>query len=80
MSATEQGPVLPDDRTLQVNLSKNPLRRGIGSKDQRNRTGNQFKEVLREMAKSSANRIESINLLHEPFPNVQRYVRTLDKL
>ena len=57
-----------------------PLSRAVGRKEKRNRSVNQFTGVLREMADSAANRIETITLFEEPFPNVQRYEARLDKV
>ena len=56
------------------------LSRAVGRKEKWNRSVNQFTGVLRGMAESAANRIETITLFEEPFPNVQRCEAILDKV
>ena len=56
------------------------LSRAVGRKETRNRAGNQFTGVVREMEESAAKRIETITLFEEPFANVQRCEAILDKV
>ena len=79
-SATKQRPVSLDDRSHQGDLSMDPFSRAVGRKEKRNRSVNQFTGVLREMAESAANRIVTITLFEEPFPNVQWCEAILDKV
>ena len=58
----------PDDSRLQGDPSMDPLSRAVRRKEKRNRSGNQFTVVLRKMAESAANRIETITLFEEVFP------------
>ena len=57
-----------------------PLSRVVRRKEKRNRSVNQFTGVVREMAESAVNRIETITLFAEPFPNVQPCEAILDKV
>jgi len=81
-----EGPVAPPKFAASVNFTEvadrqaktnsettiHPLKRLQGKKERRNRSINQFAGVLRDMAESAANRIETITLFEEPFPDVQR--------
>ena len=81
-SATKQRHVhgLQDDRSLQGDLSMNPLSQAVGSKAMRNRSGNQCTGGLREMAELAAHKMETITLFEEPFPNVPRCEAILHKV
>ena len=57
-----------------------PGSRAVGRKEKRNWSVNQFTGVLREMAESVANRMQTITLFEEPFPNVQCCEATLDNV
>jgi len=56
------------------------LKRLQGKKERRNRSINQFAGALRDMAESTANRIETITLFEEPFLDVQRSEVILGKV
>ena len=52
----------------------------VGRKEKRKRSVNQFTGVLRKMAESAANRIETITLFEERFPNMQHCEAILQKV
>ena len=56
--------------TTNSDMTIDPLKR-LPGRECHNRSVSQFVGVLQEMAESAANRIETITLFEEPFPDIQ---------